>query len=520
MNAERLERLTHWGYRLFPVLVLPVMLVLSHDFGITWDEKTHRMYGEAVWLWLTQGADSHWFHPQWFMYLHGGLADGLGAAVERLWPGDPWTARHVLNAAFGWLALLYTGRLGRLVRGPGTGLLAMAMLVLSPRFFADAMNNPKDMPFAAFATAALFYTLRLQPRLPFLPWRLLASLALALALALNVRAGALMLLAYVGAALLLLTLATRSLAPAQIGTTAGRYALLVLLVLLLGTACWPWAQKRPLQRPWQAASALAGFVWTHSVLYEGRDIPAPELPVSYVPRWMAMSLPPLVLAGAALALPVLWRRRRERTLAAGLAFAALFPPLYIVVSGATIYDGIRHLLFAYPPLVALSACGVTALGESRRRAVRLAVLLAAIAGLLEPAVFMVRNHPNQAVYFNLPAGGPRAALGRFELDYWANSLHQAMAWTEEYARRRGARLIVAGQPPHVVRDEIRRRGQLEYAPHHQRRQHLDIVAARGPRQDVLELVNRPDALYRVTTADGTPLAVVLPGPAFDTIDHP
>ena len=35
-----------------------------------------------------------------------------------------------------------------------TGLLTMVLLVGSPRFFADAMANPKDIPFAALATAA------------------------------------------------------------------------------------------------------------------------------------------------------------------------------------------------------------------------------------------------------------------------------------------------------------------------------------------------------------------------------
>jgi hypothetical protein len=445
------------------------------------------------------------------------LSDALGAAAERAWPGDPWTARHFLYAGFGWLAVLYTGRVGRLVRGPGTGLLAMLMLVLSPRFFADAMNNPKDVAFAAFATAALYHTLRMRPQAPFLPFRELLPLAVALALALNVRAGALMQLAYVGLALAVLTLAARAFAPAQLASTAGRYALLVLLVLLLGTAFWPWAQKRPLTRPLQAASALSGFVWTHSVLYDGRDIPAPELPRDYVPRWMAMSAPPVVLAGAVLALPLLWRVRRERVLGAGLAVAALFPPAYVVLTGATVYDGIRHLLFAYPPLVALAACGWTALVASRRRPLQLAGAAALVLGMLEPAVFMWRDHPNQCVYFSPLAGGPRAALGRYEMDYWGNSAHQAVAWVEAYSREKGVRLRVGGHPPHLVRDEIRRHGVVDYSPFHLEQQQLDVIVLRGSRQDVLELAARKDALFRVTTADGTPLAIVVPGPAYGTI---
>ena len=160
------DRLTLWAYRLLPAVLLPLMLVLTRDFGITWDEKTHQMYGEAVWLYLTQGTDSHWFHPEWYMYLHGGLVDSLGAGAQRLLGTDIWAARHYVLALFGWLGIVYAGRLGRLLGGAATGLLAMTMLVLSPRYFADSMNNPKDVAFAALSTAALYYTMRLEPQLP------------------------------------------------------------------------------------------------------------------------------------------------------------------------------------------------------------------------------------------------------------------------------------------------------------------------------------------------------------------
>ena len=196
-----MRRVTLWAYRLLPALLLPVMMVLSRDFGITWDEKTHQMYGQAVWNYVTQGADSHWFHPGWYMYLHGGLFDALCVAAQRVLPGDIWTTRHYVNALFGWVGIVYVGRLGRLAGGPGTGLLAMAMLVLSPRYFADSMNNPKDVPFAALSTAALYYTMRLRPQFPFLDLRLFVPLAASIALALNVRAGALLLLGYVALAL-------------------------------------------------------------------------------------------------------------------------------------------------------------------------------------------------------------------------------------------------------------------------------------------------------------------------------
>jgi hypothetical protein len=34
------------------------MLVLSRDFGVTWDEKTHQLYGERAFRFLTDGSSS------------------------------------------------------------------------------------------------------------------------------------------------------------------------------------------------------------------------------------------------------------------------------------------------------------------------------------------------------------------------------------------------------------------------------------------------------------------------------
>ena len=512
----RTARLALWGYRLFPLLLLPAMLLLSRDFGITWDEKTHQMYGEAVWQFVTERADSHWFHPDWYMYLHGGLFDAMCVAAQRLVPGDPWTTRHYVNALFGWLGILYVGRTGRLLGGPATGLLAMALLTLSPRYFADSMNNPKDVPFAALSAAAVYYILRLSPRFPFIGVRQFVPLAISIALALDVRAGGVLLLAYVALALAGLTLAAGDVSPLRLAATAVTWIALAAVALVAGTAFWPWAQVHPLTRPFQAVSLLSGFDWSSTVLFAGADVRATALPFDYVPRWVALTTPPVVLAGALLSLLVL-RRRESRWRVLGLWLAALFPAGYVVLAHATIYDGIRHLLFAYPPLVAVSAVGWSALLAWPAKPVRVAAALTLAAGLLEPAWFVFRNHPNQCVYFSALAGGPRAALGRYELDYWGSSVHQAVAWIDAAARQGHARIVVSGHPPQVVRDEARRHSTLDFARNELKRHQLDVLVLRGPRQDVLELAARGDTLHRVTTADGTPLAVVVPGPAFAQI---
>jgi hypothetical protein len=511
-----------WAYRLFPVVLLPLMIVLSRDFGVTWDEKIQQLYGERVWRFLTEGLDDDWFHPGTLrMYLYGGLFDTACVGVQRVLSGDTWMTRHYVNAAFGWLGIVYVGRLGRLLSGPGTGLLAMVLLTLSPRYLGDAMNNPKDLPLAALMAAALYYLMRLEPGYPHLGWRLAVPLTLAIGLAVNVRSGALVLLAYLAIALLGLTIAARRCSSVRVVATFARWVGIAVAVLLLGTVFWPWAQVRPLTRPLQGMVTISRLPWNFPVLFDGAEVPATALPWTYVPQWVLITTAPVVLVGALLSFLLVARRSTAGPLpwrVGALWGVTLFPVTHVVLSGATIYDGVRHLLFTYPPLVVLAAAGWRGSLESPSRRLKTTAAFALGLGLLEPALFQWRNHPNQAVYFNALAGGPRGAFGRYELDYWGNSVLQAARWADRVARASGIRLVVSGAPHHVVRDDVRRFGSLDYAREELDAHHLTVVVLRGPRQDVLDMAGRGDVLHAVTTADGTPLAVVLPGPRYAEVE--
>ena len=527
----RSARLLERAIWLFPALLLPLMLVLSRDFGVTWDEKTHQLYGERVFRFLANGQDDDWFRPApgLHIYLHGGLFDTVCVAFQKLVSGDIYVTRHYVNAAFGWLGIVFMGLLGRRLAGPGAGLLAMALLALSPRYFGDSMNNPKDVPLAALLAAALYFLMKLEPRYPFLGWRTALGLVISIGLAVSVRAGGLVFLGYLAIALVGLTLAAREFRPLRLAGTLARGLGVVALVMLLGTLFWPWAQMRPLKRPVQGMLKLSQFTWEFPVLFDGRDVPANALPWNYVPQWALITIPPVVWLGVALAV---WFPLRRGTAPAdgrpaprpgpwsvlALLGVALFPGTYVAMSGATIYDGIRHLTFAYPPLVAVAALGWHQLLSLPHPSLGKIAAAALALGLLEPLVFQVRNHPNQSVYFNAFAGGPKGAFGRYELDYWGNSLLQGVGWVAAAARGAGTKLIVSGKPHHVVRDDSQRFSDLAFARDEEQAHQLDVIGLRGQRQDVLELAQRTDILHAVTTADGTPLTVVVPGPRYAEIE--
>ena len=82
---------------------------------------------------------------------YGVLYDLTGRALwllDQAWFGgdDEFYARHGLNLFAACVAVLGTHRLGRELAGERVALLAMVLLVLSPRFYGSAFTNPKGHP--------------------------------------------------------------------------------------------------------------------------------------------------------------------------------------------------------------------------------------------------------------------------------------------------------------------------------------------------------------------------------------
>jgi hypothetical protein len=503
------------------LLLLVAMVALSRDFGFTWDERFQQKYGEEIWDYYHGRLERATFDTDWGnQFLYGGLVEVLCVTAQHVFPGETYVVRHMVNAVFGWVGIIFCGLMAGRAFGARAGWLAAALLTISPRYLGDAMNNPKDAPFAALTMAALYYTLSIDWKPPHLSWSHAAKLGASIALAINIRPLGLVLLVYAAGVIGLFAVvqAFRSELPdrwRQVGVTLVRLAAVAVLSIPLGTIAWPWAQAQPFARPIEAflISTRANWAAGFEVLYDGQIIGAGFLPWHYVPKWLLMSLPPVVIAGFALSL-LIWRFGPRAVLSWCALFAFAFAPVAGAIwRNATIYDGIRHLLFIVPPLTALAAGGwsVALSLEGRKRVAALAILA---IGLLEPIVFQVRNHPNQIVYFSPVMGGPRAAFARYDMDYWGNSVLQAVEWADKLARDLGTPIVVTGKPDQNVESDAARFKALKFTRPNRPDAQLDIQLLRGSPNGIHNFADSAVVLYRVTTADGTPLCVVIPGPAF------
>jgi tetratricopeptide (TPR) repeat protein len=84
------------------------------------------------------------------------------------------------------------------------------------------------------------------------------------------------------------------------------------------------------------------------------------------------------------------------------------------------------MMFIYPSMLALAAMALSSLlRPGRPKWISYLTLLVLAAGLIHPLKHTLSNHPNTYIYFNEWSGGINRTYGKFETDYYANSLKPA-----------------------------------------------------------------------------------------------
>jgi hypothetical protein len=442
-----------WG-RLSLALFLGAALVILatfRDYGVTWDEDVHNWYGVFVLDYYTS-AFKDVRCLQWLnLYNYGAAFDMIAAALNVFSPIGTYETRHLLNGAVGLFGLFGCWKLARALGTPRAAFVATLFLLLTPNYYGQMFNNPKDIPFATASVWATYYMVRLVPALPRPSLKLVAKLGVAIGMALGVRVGGLLLVCYLGLLLTLFVLwrAAETRRPAALVadgfTTFYRVLLPAMLVAYpVMLLFWPWAQAHPIEHPLRSLAFFTHESFPFRTLFDGQYVPAWDLPWTYLPTYIVLALPELVLVLAALALPmaVLALRRvpcgaRRNAILAHfmLGFGIVFPVGYAITVKAVLFDGMRHFIFVLPLIACAAALVADRLvdllaGFAYRRAIYGAV---ALYGLAHVSV-MAMLHPDQYVYYNGFVGGVEGAAGRFKLDYWANSYAEAVEGLENYVQ--------------------------------------------------------------------------------------
>src|SRR6266850_433945 len=452
-RSQELDRDTFWDRLSFGIIVLGAVLALLtfRDYGVTWDEDAHNWYGNFVLdYYLSFFTDRNALHWR-DLYNYGAIFDTIAAALNRVSPMGTYETRHLLNALVGVLGLAGCYKLGHAMGGARVGLLATTFLLLTPNYYGQMFNNPKDIPFAVGVVWSSYYMVRMVPALPRPPFGLVAKLGVAIGTTMGVRIGGLLLLCYAGLLLTLdggwRTIVARR--PVLLLETAWTSFWRVLLPVLLVAypvmlLFWPWGQTDPIENPLRALAFFSHQDFPFSTLFAGRFVPASNLPWTYLPTHVALALPELILVlllcapilgGLALARGRTRISRKQVLVYLILSVGIVFPVAFAIAIKAVLFDGMRHFIFVLPLVAVVSALvasqGLTRLVRYRYRKPTYAVI--ALYGLAHVSV-MAMLHPDQYVYYNSFVGGVAGAEQKFKLDYWANSYAEAVQGLEDYLR--------------------------------------------------------------------------------------
>ena len=375
--------------------------------------------------------------------------------ASQLLPFDLYDTHHLINAIAGLLGVVAVYKIGTTLGTSSTGLLAAILLLLIPRYYGHAFNNPKDIPFAICYAWSLYHLIRGLSEIPHLSWKRIIFTGLSIGLTLGTRIGGLILFGYLGLfwtlTYFLDVMGTPQKKIAYLKTYAIQMASIIAIAWIAMLAFWPRAQQEPFTYPFYALRYFSHFTHHNTTFFDGQIIQSVDVPRTYALQWFSMILPELHILCLVAGLFYLACNFKKLALSRShlqwmlVAFAAAFPLIYVISIHAPLYDGFRHLLFIFSPLAVICAGGLERTIQYLTNRLRIFLIIPILLAGFH-IYDMILLHPNEYVYFNrIYAGGLFKASQKYQTDYWENTYKQGIAWLDmHYATLSGGRKLRIG----------------------------------------------------------------------------
>jgi hypothetical protein len=453
---------------------LAIGLAVVHDYGMSIDEPNNQRYAVDTWnaypsvfgtLYEPPYRSSYDGHGPAFVTLASIFIKVTQRVIPGIFPPDLWHFTYFIAFLFSGLCLYWLSRRW-FSAWASWGILLL--FTCQPLLWGHAFINPKDIPFMAFFIGSLAAGFAMVDHLvsqvsviqsersmisahrsfrnSFLheilkgftnPWVYLAGVLLGLTASVRILGP------YAGVIVILYGLYK---SPRRLLTVLPAYFILAVLVCYL---TWPYLWSDTLNRLLQSISVASAYPWQGGVLFEGKIIPAKDLPARYLPEMLSIQFTEtaiiLFLIGVVLAVRKMFKKEAFIPFILFVLWFAI-PLGIIILSGSVVYDGFRQILFLVPPLFLMTGYALDWIFTKIRNLTLRFLILVLIAA---PGVYsIITLHPYQYVYFNSLVGGVRGAYGNYELDYWATSYREAAQFLNEEAPK-DVRVAVFG-PVEIV----------------------------------------------------------------------
>jgi tetratricopeptide (TPR) repeat protein/4-amino-4-deoxy-L-arabinose transferase-like glycosyltransferase len=448
-GLQGLNTTNHAFYRLtFAVLMVLMgvtLCICSMDVGINWDEPIHVGYAEDVHKFYSSfGKDTTVFdskagHVRFAMLYYGTSFDYAAYLFDTfLSPFDGiYESRHFLNALTGLTAILFTALIAQLYGGWRTANIAALLMFLTPFFFGHSLFNHKDVPFTMGVAMTIYYALLFVKQMPAPNIRVVVWLIISASITISVKIAGMIVFGYIGifaAGVWLMEVKTKGWAEGF--KLVPKYAFWLLIIFffsyILGIFTWPYGIRAPFSNPFIALKEFSNFRFLITYeLFEGNRINMENPPWYYIPKWILITAPLTLLFGALVGLLPIPAKLKQYPweILLAMIFTFVFPIASVVYQNSTLYSSWRHLMFVFPPLVVVAAGGWDYLiGLPKQKILQGAVAICFLASFAPPIYWSIKNHPQEYIYFNELVGGIDGAYGKYETDYWCNSMRLASEW--------------------------------------------------------------------------------------------
>lgn len=428
--------------------LLIILLIISRDAGISGDEKVHYEHSEKVYdYFASMGKDQDAIYtPETHLQYYGQLPDNISTIIIHWFKiKDIYGFRHLFSSFLGWLAIFVSALFARWLKGYWAAIITLLLFAVSPRFLGHLQNNLKDIPFALAYIAGVYYILRLtyvnfKTGTSFPMLMLIASIAFSV----GIRAGGILLIFYLFLAVFLLLLFDYNRKKKLFWFQGKRTLILAFIISLsgyfLGQILWPYALQNPLVNPWKSAILMTNFTTSIQQIFDGNFIWSEFHPWYYLPKYMLITIPLIVLVGLLLFIVFSKRiiEKKFRFTYYYLIFSCLFPVIFVILAKSNLYGAWRHFSFVYPGIVILASIGIyESLKVIHKLSSKIISIIVFVVLTIHPLKFMANSYPFFYLYYNQFVGGLNGAYGKYETDYYYTTLKAGADWLKKYLEEEG-----------------------------------------------------------------------------------
>ncbi len=291
---------------------------------------------------------------------------------------------------------------------------ALLLYFFYPYLFGQSLFSPKDVPFMAIWLVCTYLSFNIFENLienGNVSIKSIIYVSISTAFLLSIRVtGILILLQYL-VSLTIYSISSGTSFKIFLKTFYSKILIFILFLFIFTYLFYPlyWLDPGLFIMAIQEMGRFYNNVCTDTL---GTCMYAKDLPPTYIPIWLSVKLPFLILLGICL-LPFTEKKifinNKQNIFFGTILTISILIPLILILRNITLYDELRHIMFLIPLFFILGTISLYVFSKK----------IFYVLGFITVSIFVIENikiHPYQYVWFNLPSRFIDLT-SKFELEY-------------------------------------------------------------------------------------------------------